>query len=79
MVWVQNHGIWLAQKAIAQLFGVGRSVLTKHLKNIFKSRGLSEESVCANFALYCDCALPAQTLHLMRKKQRRNVGKGERK
>lgn len=27
---VQNHDVWLTQKAIAQLFDVDRSVVTKH-------------------------------------------------
>ena len=47
---MQNHDVWLTQKAIAQLFDVDRSVVTKHLKNIFESEELSEESTCANFA-----------------------------
>lgn len=51
---VQNHDVWLTQKAIAQLFDVDRSVVTKHLKNIFESRELSEESTCANFAQVAD-------------------------
>ncbi len=34
---VQNHDVWLTQKAIAQLFDVDRSVVTQHLKNIFES------------------------------------------
>ena len=33
---VQNGDIWLTQKAISQLFDVDRSVITKHLSNIFK-------------------------------------------
>lgn len=51
---VQNHDVWLTQKAIAQLFDVDRSVVTKHLKNIFESRELLEESTCANFAQVAD-------------------------
>lgn len=51
---VQNHDVWLTQKAIAQLFDVDRSVVTKPLKNIFESRELSEESTCANFAQVAD-------------------------
>ena len=47
---VQDHDIWLTQKAIGQLFDVDRSVVTKHLKNIYESGELSEESTCANFA-----------------------------
>ena len=30
---VQDHDVWLTQKAIGQLFDVDRSVVTKHLKN----------------------------------------------
>lgn len=51
---VQNHDVWLTQKAIAQLFDVDRSVVTKHLKNIYESRELSEEPTCANFAQVAD-------------------------
>ena len=51
---VQNHDVWLTQKAIAQLFDVDRSVVAKHLKNIFESKELSEESTCANFAQVAD-------------------------
>ena len=32
---VQDGDVWLTQKAIGQLFDVDRSVVTKHLKNIF--------------------------------------------
>lgn len=51
---VQNHDVWLTQKAIGQLFDVDRSVVTKHLKNIYESGELSEESTCANFAQVAD-------------------------
>jgi len=45
-----NENIWLPQKRIAELFDVDRSVVTKHLKNIFSENELQEDSVCANFA-----------------------------
>jgi hypothetical protein len=41
---------WLTQKTMATLFGVERSVVTKHLKNIFETKELEENSVCAKFA-----------------------------
>ncbi|MGK5095482.1 virulence RhuM family protein [Deltaproteobacteria bacterium TL4] len=41
---------WLPQKRMAELFGVDRSVITKHLQNIFTTNELDENSVCANFA-----------------------------
>ena len=51
---VQNHDVWLTQKAIAQLFNVDRSVVTKHLKNIFGEGELDEGSTCANYAQVAD-------------------------
>jgi hypothetical protein len=38
-MYLQNETIWLTQQKIADLFGVERSVVTKHLKNIFQSEG----------------------------------------
>ena len=49
-VYFQNGTFWLTQKAMAELFGVERSVITKHLKNIFETKELFEDSVCAIFA-----------------------------
>ncbi len=51
---VQDHDVWLTQKAIAQLFDVDRSVVTKHLKNVYEGGELSEDSTCANFAQVAD-------------------------
>ena len=51
---VQDSDVWLTQKAIGQLFDVDRSVVTKHLKNIYESKELSEDSTCANFAQVAD-------------------------
>ncbi len=51
---VQDHTVWLTQKAIGQLFEVDRSVITKHLKNIYESGELSENATCANFAQVAD-------------------------
>jgi hypothetical protein len=45
-----NETLWLTQEQIAQLFGRDRSVITKHLKNIFKEEELNEEVVSAFFA-----------------------------
>lgn len=45
-----NENMWLPQKRMAELFGVDRSVVTKHLRNIFKSNELEKDSVCAHFA-----------------------------
>jgi len=41
----QNDTFWLTQKAIAALFGVEVPAISKHLKNIFESGELAENSV----------------------------------
>jgi len=43
-VFLRNETLWLTQKAIGRLFGKERSVITKHLKNIFESGELDEKS-----------------------------------
>lgn len=45
-----SETVWLNQKQIASLFGIDRTVVTRHIKNIFKSGELDENSMCANFA-----------------------------
>lgn len=40
----RDETVWLTQKAIGELFGKERSVITKHLKNIFSSGELEEKS-----------------------------------
>lgn len=46
----QHENLWLTQKSLASLFDVDRTVITKHIKNIFASGELHEDSVCATFA-----------------------------
>lgn len=46
----RDETIWATQKAMAQLFDVDRTVISKHLKNIFESSELQQDSVCAKFA-----------------------------
>lgn len=41
--------LWLTQDAIAMLFDKGRSTITEHLQNIFRSNELDEVSVCRKF------------------------------
>lgn len=47
---IERETVWLSQKMLAELFGVDRTVITKHLKNVFDDKELDEDSVCANFA-----------------------------
>lgn len=53
-VYYKDENIWATQKAIATLFDCDRSVVTKHLGNIFESEELKEEAVCAKFAHTAD-------------------------
>lgn len=47
---IRDETLWCTQKAMAQLFGVDRIVVSKHLKNIFESSELQQDSVCAKIA-----------------------------
>jgi len=47
---MENESVWLSQRDIGNLFETERSVITKHLRNIFISEELNENSVCAIFA-----------------------------
>ena len=49
-VFYYNETFWLTQKAMGELFHVDRSVITKHLSNIFNDNELDKNSVCAIFA-----------------------------
>ena len=43
-VWVKGETVWLTQSQMADLFGRDRTVITKHIKNIFSEQELGEES-----------------------------------
>jgi len=49
-VMLQDGTVWLPQKLIATLFDVDRSVITKHLNNIYQENELNKEATCAFFA-----------------------------
>jgi len=49
-IFVQGETIWLTQEKIALLFWVDRTVITKHLQNIYESWELNENATCAIFA-----------------------------
>ena len=44
-IFFHDENIWLTQKRMAELFGVQRPAITKHLNNIFKEGELNEKSV----------------------------------
>jgi hypothetical protein len=47
---LQNGTVWLTQKLIATLFDIDRSVITKHLNNIYQENELNKAATCAIFA-----------------------------
>lgn len=49
-VFVKDETIWLTQKAMAELFDVDRTSISRHLKNIFTEGELDEKVVSAFFA-----------------------------
>jgi hypothetical protein len=49
-IYLQNETIWLTQQKIADLFGVDRTVVTKHLANIYAENELNKEATCAKIA-----------------------------
>lgn len=49
-VLLNNETLWLTQKRMADLFGVDRTSISRHLKNIFESHELDESMVCAEIA-----------------------------
>lgn len=42
--------VWLTQAQMCELFGRERSVITKHVRNVFREGELDEQVVCAKFA-----------------------------
>ena len=46
---IEDETLWLNQKQLGELFGVDRSVITKHLKNILDEEEL-DSSTCAKIA-----------------------------
>jgi len=49
-IFLRDENIWLTQVKIAKLFGIERSVVTKHLQNIFQEGELDKNSTCAKIA-----------------------------
>ena len=47
---VEDETVWLTQAQIADLFGRDRTVIGRHIRNLFKEGELNESLVCAKFA-----------------------------
>ena len=48
--YIMDESLWITQKAMAELFGVDKSGISRHLKNIFHSGELDEKVVVAKIA-----------------------------
>ena len=44
---MENDSVWLTQAQIAHLFGVDRTVIVRHVNNIYKSSELERDVTCA--------------------------------
>ncbi|WP_334084708.1 virulence RhuM family protein [Helicobacter typhlonius] len=60
---LENETLWLTQRQIAELFDKDRSVITKHIKNIFEEGELLENSVCAKIAHTANDGKTYETLY----------------
>ena len=47
---VQDETVWLSLEQMTKLFERDRTVITRHINNIFKNQELNKEEVCAKFA-----------------------------
>ena len=47
---LENETVWLTQSQMADLFGVDRTSIVRHIRNIYKSEELEENSTCAKNA-----------------------------
>lgn len=47
---LENETVWLSQAQMAELFQKDRTVIGRHINNIFKEGELDKEMVCAKFA-----------------------------
>ena len=47
---LENESVWLTQSQMAELFGVDRTSIVRHIRNIYRSEELDESSTCAKSA-----------------------------
>ena len=47
---LEKDTVWLTQSQMANLFGVDRTVIVRHIRNIYKSEELYEDATCAKNA-----------------------------
>ena len=47
---LEKDTVWLTQSQMAELFGIDRTTILRHIRNIYKSEELEESSTCAKNA-----------------------------
>ena len=47
---LENETVWLNQSRLGDLFGVDRTVINRHIHNIYKTGELEMDSTCAKIA-----------------------------
>ncbi|MCK5491376.1 MAG: virulence RhuM family protein, partial [Candidatus Pacebacteria bacterium] len=50
-IFMHNETVWLPQKRMAELFGVDVTTINEHLKNIYKSHELEEDTTIGKFPI----------------------------
>jgi len=59
----KNDSVWLTQKLMAKLFKVGVPTINEHLKNIFSTQELKDNSVIRNFRITASDGKEYNTKH----------------
>jgi len=62
---IEDENVWLTQKLIAELFDVSVPTVNEHLKNIFESGELDENSVVRNFRITAVDSKEYDTKHFL--------------
>ncbi|HLR86820.1 MAG TPA: virulence protein RhuM/Fic/DOC family protein [Wenzhouxiangella sp.] len=60
---LEQETVWLTQNQMCELFGRERSVITKHINNVFREGELERDAVCAKFARTASDGKRYQTRH----------------
>ena len=60
---LERETLWITQKQMGQIFGVNVRTVNEHLKNIFKTKELIENSVIRKFRITADDGKTYNTNH----------------
>jgi len=58
---IERENVWLSLQQLAELFGRDKSVVSRHLKNIFATRELEREAVVAKMQRLLRMARPTSS------------------